>query len=105
MILIGRYLSPFVRRVGATLHHFGMEFEHRPIRAGGADQDEIRKSLETITGANWVGTVDHIVEKLSALREQGFRHFNILHLAADTVAERLEQMQLFAEEIMPQVRT
>jgi alkanesulfonate monooxygenase SsuD/methylene tetrahydromethanopterin reductase-like flavin-dependent oxidoreductase (luciferase family) len=64
-----------------------------------------RKSVETITGANWVGTVDHIVEKLSALREQGFRHFNILHLAADTVAERLEQMQLFAEEIMPRVRT
>ena len=47
MILIGRYLSPFVRRVGATLHHFGMEFEHRPIRAGGADQDEIRKSNPT----------------------------------------------------------
>ena len=64
-----------------------------------------RKSVENITGANWVGTVDHIVEKLSALREQGFRHFNILHLAADTVAERLEQMQLFAEEIMPRVRT
>ena len=64
-----------------------------------------RKSVETITGANWVGTVDHIVEKLSALREQGFRHFNILHLAADTLAERLEQMQLFSEEIMPRVRT
>ena len=64
-----------------------------------------RKSVETITGANWVGTFDHIVEKLSALREQGFRHFNILHLATNTMAERLEQMQLFAEEIMPRVRT
>ena len=64
-----------------------------------------RKSVETITGANWVGTVDHIVEKLSALREQGFRHFNILHLAADTMEERLEQMQMFAEAIMPRVAT
>ena len=42
MILIGRYFSPFVRRVGATLQHYGLEYEHRAIRAAGADQDEIR---------------------------------------------------------------
>ena len=44
MILIGRYLSPFVRRVGATLIYQGIEFEHRPIRAAGDDQDIIRQS-------------------------------------------------------------
>ncbi len=42
MILIGRYYSPFVRRVGATLQHYGFEYEHRAIRASGTDQDEIR---------------------------------------------------------------
>ena len=42
MILIGRYFSPFVRRVGATLQHYGFEYEHRAIKAAGADQDEIR---------------------------------------------------------------
>ena len=44
MILIGRYLSPFVRRVGTALEHYGIEFEHRPLRAGGDDQDVIRRS-------------------------------------------------------------
>jgi glutathione S-transferase len=43
MILIGRYFSPFVRRVGATLQHYGLPYEHRSIRAAGESQDEIRK--------------------------------------------------------------
>ena len=44
MILIGRHLSPFVRRVATTLEHYGIEYEHRPLRAGGDDQDVIRQS-------------------------------------------------------------
>lgn len=44
MILIGRYFSPFVRRVGVTLHHYGIDFEHRSLKAGGEDQEIIRKS-------------------------------------------------------------
>ena len=44
MILIGRYLSPFVRRVAATLYYHDLAFEHQPLRAGGDEQDEIRKS-------------------------------------------------------------
>ena len=44
MILIGRYFSPFVRRVGATLHHYEVAFEHRALRAAGDEQDEIRKT-------------------------------------------------------------
>jgi glutathione S-transferase len=30
VILIGQYDSPFVRRVGLTLVHYGLSFEHRP---------------------------------------------------------------------------
>ena len=44
MILIGRYLSPFVRRVGTALVHYGVEFEHRALRAGGEEQDIIRRT-------------------------------------------------------------
>ena len=44
MILMGRHLSPFTRRVATTLVHYGLEYEHRPLRAGGADQDIVRQS-------------------------------------------------------------
>ena len=44
MILIGRYYSPFVRRVAVTMHHYGLEYEHRALRASGDEQDEIRRS-------------------------------------------------------------
>lgn len=33
MILVGRYRSPFTRRVAVTLKHYGMTYEHRPITA------------------------------------------------------------------------
>ena len=44
MILIGRYHSPFVRRVGTVLEHYGIGFEHRTLRAGGEEQDIIRQT-------------------------------------------------------------
>ena len=44
MILIGRYLSPFVRRVGTVLEHYRIRFEHRPVRVGGEDHEVIRRS-------------------------------------------------------------
>ena len=41
MKLIGRYLSPFVRRVGVTLHHQGIDFEHVPLATMGDDRGRI----------------------------------------------------------------
>lgn len=41
MILIGRYLSPFVRRVGTTLHWLNIPFEHRPLSPA-LDPDAVR---------------------------------------------------------------
>jgi glutathione S-transferase len=40
MILIGQYDSPFVRRVGIALHHYGLEYEHRPWSVWG-DAEQI----------------------------------------------------------------
>ena len=46
MILIGRHLSPFVRRVATVLEHYGIEFEHRPLRAGGEEQDIVARAKQ-----------------------------------------------------------
>ena len=43
MILVGRYLSPFVRRVGATLHLYDLPFEHRPMLAFGDEKATLRE--------------------------------------------------------------
>lgn len=40
MRLIGTYASPFVRRVGVTLHLYGMAFEHAPMQTD-ADRERI----------------------------------------------------------------
>lgn len=43
MILIGRYLSPYVRRVATTLNFYGMPFEHQPLQHTGDDAPHLRK--------------------------------------------------------------
>jgi alkanesulfonate monooxygenase SsuD/methylene tetrahydromethanopterin reductase-like flavin-dependent oxidoreductase (luciferase family) len=63
-----------------------------------------RQPLEAFLEQNWVGTVDEIIDKMSKLKEQGLTHFNILHVPADSIAERKELMQRFAEEVMPALR-
>ncbi len=59
--------------------------------------------IDDILANNWIGTVDDVVESISAIREQGITHFNVLHVAADTVDERLELMHRFAEEVIPHI--
>ena len=42
MILVGRYLSPFVRRVATTMYLYDLPFEHRPFAVVGDDREKIR---------------------------------------------------------------
>ena len=42
MILIGRYLSPFVRRAATTLQMYGIAYEHHPLQHTGGDAAELR---------------------------------------------------------------
>ena len=42
MILVGRYLSPFVRRTAVTLKLYGIPFEHQPLSTM-TDMDAIKK--------------------------------------------------------------
>ena len=53
---------------------------------------------------NLIGTVDDIVERAIALREAGVTHLCGLYFAANSEAELLDQMQVFAEEVVPRIR-
>ena len=53
---------------------------------------------------NLVGTVDDIVERAIAYREAGVTHLCGLYFAANSEAELLDQMQVFAEEVVPRIR-
>jgi glutathione S-transferase len=43
MKLVGRYLSPFVRRVATTLNLYGLAFEHVPLQHTGDDAPRLRE--------------------------------------------------------------
>ncbi|BBK43998.1 glutathione S-transferase [Allostella vacuolata] len=53
MILVGRYLSPFVRRTAITLNLYGMPFEHNPLST--------MTDMEAIKGLNPVGRVPVLI--------------------------------------------
>lgn len=53
MILVGRYRSPFARRVAIALRRLGIDYEHRPITAW--------TELDEVTALNPVGRVPALV--------------------------------------------
>jgi probable F420-dependent oxidoreductase len=59
--------------------------------------------LEKLIADNWIGTANEVCAKIRAVAAQGITHFNVLHVSGDTMQERLEQMQMFAEDVMPHV--
>jgi probable F420-dependent oxidoreductase len=65
---------------------------------------ELRGSkLDDVLAANWIGTPADVCDKITSIARQGISHFNVLHIAGDTMQERLEQMHMFAEEVMPNI--
>lgn len=65
------------------------------------DQVEAGFSFEEI---DLIGTAEEIVEKVEELREAGATHISGLLFPANSVEELKEQMQRFAEEVIPQVQ-
>lgn len=74
--------------------------EYRASRQGKFRVDIRGADFDQVLAANWIGTPDAVCEKLDAVARQGVRHFNVLHIAGDSMAERLEQMQMFSELVM-----
>jgi probable F420-dependent oxidoreductase len=52
---------------------------------------------------NLIGNVDAVVEKAHKLKDAGVTHLLGLYFAANDIEELLDQMQFFAEEIMPKI--
>ena len=48
-------------------------------------------------------TPAEVIDKALAFKAAGVTHLLGLYFAANSVAELLDQMQLFAEEVMPKV--
>ena len=79
-------------------------------------RSQMHKHLESLTlstlkeqagismvDANLVGSPAEVVEKCLALKAAGVTHLLGLYFAVNTVAELLDQMSLFAEEVVPHV--
>jgi probable F420-dependent oxidoreductase len=54
---------------------------------------------------NLIGTPAQVVEQALALRDAGVTHLLELYFTANTVEDLCDQMQMFAEEVMPQIRS
>ena len=75
MILLGRYLSPFVRRVAATLELYGLPFENNPLQHTGDDAPKLRE-------LNPVGRVPALILDDERIIVDSHMQFNItLHRA------------------------
>ena len=59
--------------------------------------------VDSVVKLDWIGTADEVAAKISGMTEKGITHFNAFHIAGDTIEEMHEQMQAFAEEVMPKV--
>jgi len=63
-------------------------------------KDQAGRAMEDL---NLVGSVDAVVEKALRLKAAGVTHFLGLYFAANDVAELRDQMQMFAEEVTPEL--
>lgn len=64
-------------------------------------KNQAQFSMEDI---NLVGSVQDVIEKVGRIRDLGVNHMLGMLIAANDVAEFNDQMQLFAEEVMPCVK-
>jgi probable F420-dependent oxidoreductase len=62
------------------------------------------QGLATHEDINLIGTAAEVVDKAIAFREAGVTHLLGLYFAVNTVDELLDQMQMFAEQVVPKIK-
>lgn len=77
-------------------------YNHLVSLSGTTLKDQIAAGV-SFEEIDLIGTADEIIEKIEALRAAGATHVSGLLFPANSVAEMKEQMQQFAEEVIPAV--
>ena len=78
-------------------------FNHLVSLSGTTLKDQVAAGFD-FTEIDLIGTGDEIIEKIETLREAGATHISGLLFPANSIDELRDQMQHFAEEVIPRVR-
>jgi len=60
--------------------------------------------VDRLIARGFVGTPDELAERIAKVKMVGIDHIGLPHIAANTFEESMEQVQMFAEEVMPQFK-
>ncbi len=75
-------------------------YQHLVSLSGSTLKEQVGTRYEQ---TNLVGSIEDVIEKANRFREAGVKHLCGTYFCADDVQELLDQMQIFAEEVMPHV--
>ncbi len=71
---------------------------HTGKRAG------VSQDINTVTSRNLIGSPEDIIARIAKWQEAGLKHCAVPGIAADTFKERIEQLEMFASEVMPKFK-
>ena len=78
-------------------------FNHLASLSGTTLKDQVAAGFD-LAEIDLIGTADEIVEKIETLHEAGATHVSGLLFPANSIAQLRDQMQQFAEEVIPRVQ-
>ena len=107
-------LAPLLEKYGRTLEDIDLtawaDLSIEPTSKAAADRymnsrmGHFRnQDAESLVNDHWIGTADEVTEKLVRLKNEGIKHFIVMHTATNTFEEMREQARVFAEEVIPAV--
>jgi len=73
-------------------------YQHLVSLSGSTLKEQVGTRYEE---TNLVGSIEEVIEKANRFREAGVKHLCGTYFCADDVEELLDQMQIFAEDVMP----
>jgi probable F420-dependent oxidoreductase len=89
------------REAAVSRFHQSQMYTHLVSLAKSTMKNQQGASLEDI---NLIGNAEDVIEKANRFREAGVSHLAAICFAANDVSEMLDQMQIFAEEVMPKIK-